>query len=218
METVRSFNLIHFLDFYFALMFFFGTIRRFRQYRGMVEVALAGMQRPRLMKLVREHSTLLMTWATIAPAALALGVWMLQLFLSRFLFPSAGKPPHGLTLGVLFEHWGWLIPAVPIGLAMFSVDLWFLIRVGEIQRGEMEKYFDQAEYWLASPTAHVVRVFTFGYVNPRRMVREEVCKALVAASGLLNNSLWWWNLQVGLRLAFGLTLWLAWLFTRAATV
>ncbi len=77
----------------------------------------------------------------------------------------------------------------------------------------MEKYFDQAEYWLRSHTAHVVRIFTLGYINPRQMVVEEVRKALINASGLLNNTLWWVNLQMGLRFCFGLSLWLTWALT-----
>ena len=64
---------------------------------------------------------------------------------------------------------------------MFALDLNSLIRVGIIPHAEMEKYFDQAEYWLRSKTAHVVRVFTLGYINPRKMVAEEVRKALVDA-------------------------------------
>ena len=71
-------------------------------------------------------------------------------------------------------------------------------------------YFDQAEYWLASKTAHVVRVFTLGYVNPRKMVVEEVRKALIDASNLLNTTLWWVSIQMSLRFGFGLSLWLAW--------
>ena len=91
--------------------------------------------------------------------------------------------------------------------------MYFLIRVGSFDRAELEKYFDQAEYWLNSATAHVVKVFTFGYVNPRRMVADEVRKALVAAGNLLNTSLWWWNVQIALRFCFGLSLWLTWAFT-----
>ncbi len=211
MTELRAFNLIHFLDFYFALMFFYGTIRRWRQYRSMAQIAVSGPKRwPKLLQLIKEHRTLFMTWATVAPLALALGVWMIQLSLSRFLFPEAGNPPHGLTLGGLLDNWPFLIPATIFAIAMFSVDLYFIICIGQVDQAETETYFDQAEYWLNSATAHVVRIATFGFVNPRRMVRDEVQKALVSASGLLNASLWWWNLQVTLRLAFAFILWLAW--------
>ena len=64
--------------------------------------------------------------------------------------------------------------------------------------------------------AHVVRVVTFGYVNPHKMVAEEVRKALLAVSDMLNYTLWWMNLQVGLRFGFGLSLWLTWALTHRA--
>lgn len=93
---------------------------------------------------------------------------------------------------------------------MVAVDVYTILVVGEIDHPEMEKYFDQAEFWLKSPTAAVVRVVTFGYVNPRRMVHEEVRKALLGASQLLNFNLWWVVGQIGLRVSFGLALWLTW--------
>jgi hypothetical protein len=61
-----------------------------------------------------------------------------------------------------------------------------------------------------------VRVFTLGYINPRRMVTLEVRKALVEASRLLNVTLWWVTAQVGLRAAFGLSLWLIYAWTRTS--
>ncbi len=107
-----------------------------------------------------------------------------------------------------------LFLAVPLGLAMVAVDLYGLVRIGQIDRPVMEQYFDQAEYWLRSPASSVVNVVTFGFVNPRRMVADEVRKALVDASGMLNTTLWWVNVQVALRIAFGLTLWLTWAWSR----
>ena len=96
---------------------------------------------------------------------------------------------------------------------MFAVDVYSAVAVGTFDRHEMEKYFDQAEYWLRSRTAHVVRIVTLGYVNPRQMVDVEVRKALTEASELLKVNLWWITVQVGLRVAFGLSLWGTWLVT-----
>jgi hypothetical protein len=48
------------------------------------------------------------------------------------------------------------------------------------------------------------------------MVADEVQKALVAASRLLNSSLWWLIACFSLRVAFGLSLWLTWVWTSAA--
>ena len=38
---------------------------------------------------------------------------------------------------------------------------------------------------------------------------REVRKALIEASKLLNATLWWVSIQVGLRIAYGLALWLS---------
>jgi hypothetical protein len=92
---------------------------------------------------------------------------------------------------------------------MLAFDIWGVVSVSAIDQGEMEKYFDQAEYWLRSWTAPVVRIFTLGRINPRHMVAVEVRTALVSSSQLLNSTLWWVVTQAALRIAFGLSLWLA---------
>lgn len=214
MEAFFRLNLIHFLDFYFLLVFFIGTGRRIGQYRNVAKLVLAGPGRwPRLLKLVNEHRTIFMTWANLAPGVLALGLSLIQLLASRLLWPEAGgQPPDGLTMQRFLDNWPSLVVAVPLGLGMVAVDIYFLVVVGAVDHPLMEQYFDQAEYWLRSPAASVVKVVTFGFVNPRRMVADEVRKALLDASNLLNTTLWWVNLQVGLRIAFGLTLWLTWAF------
>ena len=129
---------------------------------------------------------------------------------SRLFWPQAQ-----VLTGELVDVWPALVAIASIGLAMLAVDVYGMIDVGTLDRQEMEKYFDQAEYWLRSKTAHVVRVFTFGRINPRRMVADEVRKALVDVAQMLNTSLWWMTLQLGLRIAFGLSVWLTWAFLHA---
>jgi hypothetical protein len=215
MNGFWNLSLIHFLDFYFMFIFLAGTARRIGQYQNIVNLALTGQKRwPRLLKLASEHRTIFMTWATVAPALLALALSVIQLIASRMVWPEAGHPPSGLTVSSLIEHWGALPIVLPLGLAMFGLDLYSLIRVGDIPRSEMEKYFDQAEYWLRSKTAHVVHIFTLGFINPRKMVAEEVRKSLIDASNLLNTTLWWVNMQMGLRFGFGLSLWLTWALSK----
>jgi hypothetical protein len=46
------------------------------------------------------------------------------------------------------------------------------------------------------------------------MVAVEVKKSLTEASRLLNNTLWWVSMQLGLRVAFGLSIWLTWAAVR----
>jgi hypothetical protein len=213
MTGLRHLNLIYFFDFYLAWMFLASTYRRFRQYQTIGQLVFAGPGRwPRLLQLIREHRMIFLTWKTTAPALLALVMLLLQLLASRLVWPEAGEPPHGLELNLLLEHWPVLLYLVPLGAGMLAFDLWGLIVVGVIDRREMEKYFDQAEYWLRSPAAHVVTWATLGFINPRKMVHEETQKALVAASGMINYNLWWIGIQTTLRLAFGLALWLTWAF------
>jgi hypothetical protein len=209
MSDFWNLNLIHFLDFYLMFMFVAGTARRIGQYRAVGGLILAGPGRwPRLIEQVKQHRTIFLTWATALPGLLALGLSVVQLLASRLVWPHA----H-LTVGALAEHWLAVAVVGLLGLAMVAVDLYGVLVVGEFDRAEMEKYFDQAEYWLRSKTAHVVRVFTFGFVNPREMVALEVRKALIEASRMLNTTLWWVSVQVALRVAFGLALWLTWAIT-----
>jgi len=203
-------NIIHFFDFYLMLMFVLGTIRRFRQYWTTANLVLRGPGRwPLLFKLVKEHRTVFMTWATILPGLLALTLSVVQLLASRLVWQDA----H-LTVGQLMEHWLAALIVCTLGAVMLGVDLYGIIVVGRVDRAEMEKYFDQAEYWLRSRAAHVVRVFTLGFVNPRLMVAVEVKKSLTEASRLLNYTLWWVSMQLGLRVAFGLSIWLTWAAVR----
>jgi hypothetical protein len=199
-------NLIHLFDFYLAAMFVVGTARRLGQYRAFAGLALSMPGRwPRLLQLVRHHQTVFLTWSTLLPSLLALLIWLTHTAASRLIWHDAE-----LTTADLFRHWiGWGM-VLPTAIAMVAVDVYFLVVVGAIDRGMTEKYFDQAEYWLRSPFAPVVRAVTFGYVNPRRMVHEEVQKSLVAASGLINRSLYWTCLQMGLRVGVGLSLWATW--------
>lgn len=214
MNGFWSLNLIHFLDFYFAFMFLAGTWRRLGQYQSVARLVLAGPGRwPHLLKLVSEYRTLFWTWSMLMPALFALGLWIVQMIASRFVFTNAGNPEDALTIGRLVEHWPALIIVAPLGMAMFGFDLYSLYVVGRFDRAMLEQYFDQAEFWLRSRTAHVVRVVTFGWVNPRKMVAEEVEKALVAVGDMLNFTLWWVTVQMGLRVAFGLSLWVTWAVT-----
>jgi hypothetical protein len=208
MNGLSQLNLIHFLDFYFMLMFIVGTMRRLGQYREVLRLVLAGPARwPRLLRLVKTHRTIFFTWATLRPALVALALSIAQLVASRQLWPQAN-----LTLAELSGLWGALILVVPLGLAMFVIDIYGVVAIGKFDRMEMVRYFDQAEYWLRSRTAHVVRIFTLGYINPRQMVGLEVRKALLEASQLLQVSLWWTTVQVALRIAFGVALWGTWVY------
>jgi hypothetical protein len=212
--NVGSLNLIHFLDFYFALMLFAGLWRRFGQYQNAARIALSMPARwPNLLKLVSQYRTVFFTWTMALPALLALFLWLAQMMMSRLVLPAAGSPDDGLSIARLVTHWPALIVVAPLGLAMFLFDLYGLYLVGRIDREALEKHFDQAEYWLASRTAVVIRWATFGRLDPRKIVASEVEKGLQFVSDALNFSLWWVIIQMGLRFGFAMSLWLTWAIT-----
>jgi hypothetical protein len=197
-------NLIHLFDFYLAVMFVCGTALRVRQYRHILALVRAVPGRwPRLFQLVKQHSTIFLTWATVLPAVLAFSLSAIHMLACRLVWPQAN-----LTVAEVAEFWPSLLFVSLLGLAMLGVDGYAMFNFGEINREQLQKYFDQAEYWLRSWTAPVVRIVTLGYVNPRKMVAVEVQKALVEASRLLNSTFWWVSAQTGLRVLFGLALWL----------
>jgi hypothetical protein len=209
MAWLWDLDLIRFFEFYLALAFVASTAMRFRQYEAVVRLVRDVPERwPRLLKLVREHHGIFMTWATVLPALLAFGLYLLHTLACRLVWPRAAFTPSELSA---------LRIAVPfitvLGFAMLAVDLYATFKVGVVNRPLLERYFDQAEFWLRSWVAPVVHVFTLGYINPRRMVNAEVRKALEEASRLLNTTLWWVTVQVSLRIAFGLALWLAYAFS-----
>jgi hypothetical protein len=202
--ALADLNLIRFFDFYLVVAFIVSTTLRVSQYR-----AIAGLVRsvpsrwPHLFKLVKAHSTIFLTWNTVLPAALALALCVVHALACRLVWPYADLTPAQVA-----AHWLSLIAVGGLGIAMVGVDVYASFNVGEVNQTQMQKYFDQAEYWLRSWTAPVVRAFTFGYINPRNMVAVEVRKALIEASQLINSTFWWVCLQTGLRVAFGLALWL----------
>lgn len=203
MDALWTVDLIHVFNFYLGLTFLLSTFLRWSQYRLVLSLVRAVPGRwPRLFQLVKEHGNIFLTWSSVLPAVLAFTLFALNLAASRWAWPQV----H-LTSASLLEHYLAVPFVFALGVAMLGVDTYATLTVGKIDRHLLEKYFDQAEYWLRSWTAPVVRAFTFGYVNPRKMVASEVQKALVEASRLMNTTLWWTIAQIGCRVAFGLSLW-----------
>jgi hypothetical protein len=204
MSWLRSAELIRLFEFYLGVIFLLSTYLRLRQYWAVGSLLRAMPGRwPRLLEVIRQHYFIFGTWEMVLPAALSLGLLLIHTAACHWIWPHAR-----LTVQDLSQLW----PAVPIvlvlGLAMTAFDLYTMVRVGKIDRREIEKYFDQAEFWLRPWTAPVVRVMTLGYVNPRQIVSEEVRKALRELHRLSKSTLWWVSIQTGLRIAYGLALWL----------
>jgi hypothetical protein len=211
MAWLPDLHVFRFFELYLSLLFLVSSYRRFRQYRAVVGLVRHFPGRwPRLFELVKQHGNLFLTWGTVFPLAVTLGLLLTQLLARRLVWPQADE----FTAADLPQVW-LAVPVVLLtGLAMVAFDTWATLTVGDINRAQLEKYFDQAEFWLKSPASRVVHIVTFGFVNPRKMVAVEVRSALVSVGKLLNTNLWWVSLQAGLRIAFGLSLWGAYLYWR----
>jgi hypothetical protein len=204
MAWLLELKLLRLFDFYLVLCFLIGTLLRVQQYRTILGVVRSMPSRwPRLFQLIKQHRHILLTWGTILPLASTLLLWLAHTIFRRLFLPGTSD----LTVERLLHNPMALVVVTATGLAMLSFDLYGMWRVAPIDQPLLEKYFDQAEYWLRSWTAPVVRVFTLGYINPRKIVAVEVRGALESASRIINNSLWWMSIQTSLRLAFGLSLW-----------
>ncbi|MBV8087590.1 MAG: hypothetical protein JO247_22505, partial [Chloroflexi bacterium] len=192
-------------DLYLSLVFLLGVVLRLRQYRTILGIVRAVPSRwPKLYVLVKQHSSIFLTWDTVWPLLTTLGLFVGQMIASSLLWEKTD-----LTSGQLIEAWP-LLPLVAVcAAAMILFDIGGVLATGTVNRADVEKSLDQAEYWLRSWAAPVVRVFTLGYVNPRRLVTEEIRKALTEASKGLTSGLWWSSRQTALRLACGLSLWAA---------
>jgi hypothetical protein len=204
MSWLSELRLIHLFSFYLTLLFCVSCALRWRQYHAFLSLVRHFPGRwPRLLKLVGRHRHIFLTWGTLMPLLLVLGLLLTNTLAARLIWPQADD----FKAADLLELW----PAWPLlfltGGAMLGVDAYGTWAVGELNKEELEPYFDQAEHWLRSWQAPVVRFFTLGYVNPRQMVAAEVRAALESASRVINDALWWTVAQTGLRIAFGLSLW-----------
>jgi hypothetical protein len=208
MSWFHDLKLIRLFDFYLAMTFVVSTVLRIRQYRAVLGlIQTFGGRWPNLLKLVTQHRQIFLTWRTVLPLASSLGLLLLQTLASRLVWPDAR-----LTLEELLHSWLATTAVAVCGIGMIAFDVWGILDVGEIDRVQLDKYFDLAEHWLCSWKAPVVTFFSFGYYNPRKIVAREVQAALLSASDVLNYNLRWIAAQAVLRLLFGFALWLSWAF------
>jgi len=199
-------NLIRLFDFYLAAMLLLSVYRRRKVYADGVRLFLSTLsRRKKLIGTLSAHREVLLTAEVLGPVFLALGLMAVQLVCSRLLWPHAN-----LVVGDVFDSW-WQALAVVVAFGpMLAVDLYFLIRIGRFDRLETEKYLDQAETWLGSWRGAAVRVATLGYVNPARMVGEQVRQGLKEVGATVTWAMNWVAIQSACRLAFGLTVWGLW--------
>lgn len=208
MDWFWDLNLIHCLDIYLLLIFVVGTALRIQQYRTFLGMIWSMHDRwPHLVKLAKLHRSIFVSWATIVPALLALLLSLGHMLACRLVWPQAD-----ITIAQLVQWWlPWLVVGL-LGAAMIGFDCYFAWQIENWDRTQAEKQLDQAEHWLESWKAPVVRIFTLGFIHPRKLVGVRVREALVEASRQLNTALWWSSVPVSLRMVFGGSLWLTYVW------
>ena len=199
-------NVIRLFDFYLASMFVLSLSRRYTVYWDTLHLLVQFRGRwPRLIDTLKAHHGVLVTAQVLRPLGVAVGLMLTQMICSRVIYPAAL-----LTVGEAKATW-WMVPTlIAAALPMVAVDTYFLLRVAGFDRASSATYLDKAEYWLSSRYAPALRVATLGYVDPRRIVDEEVKKSLAQLGRTVRGSAWWVALQSGCRVACGLTVWAVW--------
>ncbi|MGL4551129.1 MAG: hypothetical protein ACRC33_08075 [Gemmataceae bacterium] len=205
MEWLNDLRPIRLFSVYLAFFFCVSTVLRLRQYSAVFSLVVRlGTRWPNLLRLVLEHRAVLLSWDTVRPLAVMLSLVVLNTAACQLVWPSAGD----FRATRLLAMPGLVTASVVAGSAMLVFDLYTLLRVGSFDEKAVEKHFELAESWLRGWKAPAVKVLSLGYVNPRAIVGQEVRAALEGATGWLAGTFRWTAVQTGLRIAFGLTLWL----------
>lgn len=206
MSWLLEIHLIRLFNFYLTFFFIVTTLLNIRDYRHMVGMAQSLPGRwPRLFELLRNHSHIFLTWRLATPFLTSLGLLLVQLLVTRIIAPAADSQ---LTIQYLLPIWPVLPFLIGTTTVMVVIDVYASWPTAPFERAQIEKHFDQAEFWLRSWTAPVVRVMSLGYINPRQLVAAEVRTSLLEASNLLTRTLWWTAWQAAGRIGCGLSLWL----------
>ncbi len=210
MTRFETINLIRLFDFYLAVMLLLSFARRYTVYWDTIRVLLAVRGRwPKLLDRMKQHHGVLVTAEVIRPLAVAIALTLVQMICSRLIWPTAT-----LAGSEVLGYW-WKCTILVVAIApMVAVDVYFLIRVGRFNRSETEMYLDKAEHWLGSWKTPAIRAMTLGYVNPHRIVDQEVKKSLAYLGQTVSWTAWWVSVQVSCRVACGLTIWLLWALFR----
>lgn len=205
MDHFFQLNLIHLFDFYLAAMLVIGLYRRRGIYWDAICLLASTIgRRKKLLDVVGDHKKELLRANVLRPVLVALALMMIQWICSRILFPQAT-----ITLAEIGTRWWRIAILILAFVPMFAIDLYFVISVGGFDHGETAKYLDQAENWLGW-RGPLVRIATLGIVNPKKIVHSEVRKSLRELGDTVSWSMWWMSLQVLLRVAFGLVIWIEW--------
>jgi len=201
-----TFNLIEVFNYYLILAFLVSTGIRLRSYWAILGLISASRTRwPKLLVVIKKHRTNLLGWPTLLVIGLAFTLMVCNSLAIRLVWVQAEVTFEGLR-----RVWLALVVVVILGGLMVFLDGKAILRVGKFDRQALEKDLDRAESWLTSWMAPALRIVTFGFINPRKIVGVEVHQAFVDANWVLIGGMHRYSIRAGMQLAFGLSLWLTW--------
>jgi hypothetical protein len=202
----ETLNLIDGFNYYLILAFLLSTGIRIRTYQSIVGLVIACPSRwPKLLKLVKKHRTIFLGW----PMLLAVGL-AFALMVGNSLAIHLVWTPARVTFEELWGTWLPLVAVILSGGLMLLLDCRAIFSAGHFDRIALEGDLDKAESWLKSWMSPALRMVTFGFVNPRKIVGAEVQRVLVDANWIVIGGMRRMSLRIGMQLAFGLSLWLTW--------
>ena len=130
--------------------------------------------------VVKKHRTILLGWPTLLVVGLAFTLMVSNSLAIRLVWVQAEVTFEGLR-----RVWMALVVVVILGGLMVFLDCKAILRVWHFDREALEKVLDRAESWLTSWMAPALRIVTFGFINPRKIVGEKVHQAFVDANWVL---------------------------------
>lgn len=201
-------NLIDVFNYYLILAFLVSTGIRIRTYLAIFGLVIACPGRwPKLLVLVKKHRTLFLGWPMLLAVGLAFTLMLSNSLAIHLVWVSAR-----VTFEELRERWLPLGIGILSGGLMLFLDCQGISRARHFNRTALEETLDNAESWLKSWMAPALRIMTFGFVHPRKIVGEEVQRALVNTNWIVIGGMRHTSLRIGVQLVFGLSLWLTWAF------
>lgn len=201
-------NLLEAFNYYLILAFVVSVGVNFRTYRAVLGLVVASSSRwPKLLALVNKHRTIFLGWPMLLATGLAFALMLGNSLAIHLVWSSASvtfQELRGTPLAFAF--------IILCGLLMLFLDGKAMFSMAQVDRTAVEEKLDKAESWLESWVSPALRIVTFGFVNPRKIVGAKVQKVLVDANWILIGGMWRMSLRIGMRLVFGLTIWLTWAF------
>ncbi len=198
-------NLMVTYERYLVLTFILSVLLRFRQYKSNLQFALQFPQQwPGVLEVIKQHSTIFLTWTTLLPVGLTLAVLLSHTVCYRLIWSEASVTPQMLKGDFLV-----LALLIPVSLWMIFLDLKGLFNTSQMDIAEIEKTLSQGEFALTSKALGALRFASFGLFNPRKLVENRVADSMQNIRLALLVQLRKWSFHTAVRITFGFLLWLS---------